>query len=61
MSDRENAALVEGASLEVSPAVADTMRSAGRHDDRLDAGHVTQAARLAVAAWSWPWTVTTRP
>ena len=31
--------------------MAETMRSAGSHDERLDAGHVTQAARLAVAAW----------
>jgi hypothetical protein len=27
------------------------MRSTGSHDDRLDAPHVTHAARLAVAAW----------
>jgi hypothetical protein len=51
MSEHENAGLVEGARLEVSPAVAETMRSAGSHDDRLDAPHVTHAARLAVAAW----------
>jgi hypothetical protein len=51
MSERESAGVVEEASLEVSPAVADTMRSAGSHDERLDAGHVTHAARLAVAAW----------
>jgi hypothetical protein len=51
MSERETAAAAEGASLEVSPAVAETMRSAGSRDDRLDAGHVTQAARLAVATW----------
>jgi hypothetical protein len=51
MSEREKAGLVEGARLEVSPAVAETMQSAGSHDHRLDAPHVTHAARLAVAAW----------
>lgn len=51
MSERDTAGVVEGARLEVSPAVAETMRSAGSHDNRLDAGHVTHAARLAVAAW----------
>jgi hypothetical protein len=51
MSEREMATLVDGASLEVYPVVAETMRSAGRRDDRLDARHVTRAARLAVDAW----------
>ena len=51
MSESEIAALVGAASLDVSPAVAETMRSAGSRDDRLDAGHVAHAARLAVAAW----------
>jgi hypothetical protein len=51
MSEREIAGLAEGASLEVSPAVAETMRNAGSHDARLDAAHVTRAARVAVAAW----------
>src|SRR5580704_2228271 len=51
MSKGEKAAVAGGASLEVTQAVAETMRSAGSHDQRLDAGHVTQAARLAVAAW----------
>ena len=51
MSEREKATLVDGASLEVYPVVAETMRSAGSHDNRLDAGHVTRAARLAVDAW----------
>ncbi len=51
MSEGEKATLVDGASLEVYPVVAETMRSAGSRDDRLDAGHVTRAARLAVDAW----------
>jgi hypothetical protein len=51
MSEREKATLVDGASLEVYPVVAETLRSAGRRDDRLDAGHVIRAARLAVDAW----------
>ena len=51
MSEREKATLVDGASLEVYPVAAETMRSAGSRDDRLDAGHVTRAARLAVDAW----------
>jgi len=51
MSERENPTLVDGASLEVYPVVAETMRSAGSRDDRLDVGHVTRAARLAVDAW----------
>jgi hypothetical protein len=51
MSESENGGVAEGASLDVSTAVAETMRTAGSRDDRLDAGHVTQAARLAVAAW----------
>jgi hypothetical protein len=51
MSEREIAGLAEGASLEVSPAVAETIRNAESHDARLDAAHVTRAARLAVAAW----------
>jgi hypothetical protein len=51
MSEREKATLVDGASLEVYPVVAETIRSAGSRDDRLDAGHVTRAARLAVDAW----------
>jgi hypothetical protein len=49
MSECEIAGVVEGARLEISPAVAETMRSAGSHDDRLDAGHVTRGAWLAVA------------
>ena len=49
--EREKATLVDGASLEVYPVAAETMRSAGSRDDRLDAGHVTRAARLAVDAW----------
>lgn len=51
MSECETAGVVEGARLEIYPAVAETMRSAGSHDDRLDARHLTHAARLAVAAW----------
>lgn len=51
MGESENGGVVERASLDVSAAVAETMRTAGSRDDRLDAGHVTQAARLAVAAW----------
>src|ERR1700722_14036673 len=51
MSEREKATLVDGASLEFYPVVAGTIRSAGSRDDRLDAGHVTRAARLAVDAW----------
>ena len=51
MGERETAGLVERAKLEVSPAVSETMRNAGSHDDRLDAAHVTHAARLAVASW----------
>jgi hypothetical protein len=61
MSECEIAAVVEGARLEVGPAAAETMRSAGSHDDRLDAGHVTHAARLAVAAWVLAVDVPTRP
>ena len=51
MSECEIAGVVEGARLGISPAVAETMRSAGSQDGRLDAGHVTRAARRAVAAW----------
>jgi hypothetical protein len=51
MSECEIAGVVEGARLEIYPAVTEAMRSAGSHDDWLDARHVTQAARLAVAAW----------
>jgi hypothetical protein len=51
MSESENAGVAKEASLDVSAAVAETMRAAGSRDERLDAGHVTQAARLAVAAW----------
>jgi hypothetical protein len=51
MSECEIAGVVEGARLEIYPAVTEAMRSAGSHDDRLDARHVTQAARLAVAGW----------
>ena len=48
MGECETAGVVEGAGLEISPVVAQTMRSAGSHDGRLDAGPVTHAARVAV-------------
>jgi hypothetical protein len=51
MGEGEKATLVDAASLKVYPVVAETIRSAGSRDDRLDAGHVTRAARLAVDAW----------
>ena len=51
MSATESAGLVAAASLEVSPAVAETMRQAGARDTYFGAEAVTGAVRRAVAGW----------
>jgi hypothetical protein len=51
MSASESAGLVEAASLEVYPVVAETMSQAGARDSHLGADAVIGAVRRAVAAW----------
>lgn len=51
MGGSESAGLVEAASLEVYPAVAEAMRQAGARDSRLGPGAVIGAVRRAIAAW----------
>jgi hypothetical protein len=51
MSATESAGLVAAASLEVYPAVAETMRQAGARDGRFGADAVIGAVRRAIAAW----------
>jgi hypothetical protein len=52
VSESESVRLVEAASLEFYPAVAETMTEAGARDQRFSAGAVGRAARLAVTAWA---------
>lgn len=52
MSESESVRLVQAASLEFYPAVAETMTEAGAHDERFRADMVGGAGRLAVAAWA---------
>ena len=51
MTADESITMVQAASLEVYPSVAEVMRLAGARDNRLGADIVTRTARLAVAAW----------
>jgi len=52
VSESESVRLVQAASLEFYPAVAETMTEAGARDERFGADLVGRAARLAVAAWA---------
>jgi hypothetical protein len=45
-------AMVEAASLELGPALADQAEAAGEHDPRLGQDRLRRTARLAVAAWA---------
>ena len=51
MTDSEAVRLAWALSLDIHPAVTETMRQAGARDTRLGADQAGWAARLAVAAW----------
>ena len=51
MTDSEAVRLAQALSLDIYPAVTETMRQAGPRDIRLGADQAGWAARLAVAAW----------
>src|SRR5271170_5604764 len=52
MSESESVRLVQAARLEISAAVAETMRDAGALDHWYSADHVSRTARQVVAAWA---------
>jgi hypothetical protein len=51
MSKSESVRLARAATVEISPLVAEQVRRAQAHDERLGAEQVARAARLAIAAW----------